>query len=77
MNINIKIIFKIYFFPCESDKEKNKMLLFEVTKRICFTFFFFLSLPQGEVIFKENFYININEQININISADDHPVTFV
>jgi len=28
-----------------------------------------------EFVFKDNFYIH--EQININISADGHPITFV
>jgi len=41
------------------------------------TFFFSLSHSQGEKYLGKNFHINIRELININISADGHPFTFV
>jgi len=36
-----------------------------------------LSLSKEDKKIEENFYINIHELIDINISADSHPITFV
>jgi len=60
-----------------------------MTRRKKIELFFLVTLP-GETIFffschffkekkpfEENFYINIQELININISADGHVIIFV
>jgi len=52
------------------------LLLSQGEKKSCF-FLLFSSLLQGEEQFEENCYINIHELININISSDGHPITFV
>jgi len=49
-----------------STKEKKK-----------FNFFSPCHFHKEKKQFKDNFYINIHELININISCDGHPNTFV
>jgi len=53
------------------------LVAFTKRKKSLNTIFLSLSLSGEKKYFEDNFYINIHELKNINISTDGHPITFV
>jgi len=58
--------FQTFFLVVKMTNKKNEL-----------NFVSFCENHREKIKFEGNFYINIHELLNINISADGHPITFV